>query len=133
MRWIEADMRALQNSTTIYSRPVYVSDYLAETFFSKKRSVIVTSATLTVNNSFSYIKKELGLRNTLMEKQIPSPFSYQSQVKLIVPDDLPDIKSVSNDDYVAAITEHIISIAEATKGRLLILFTSHEMLKKLMN
>lgn len=43
---------------------------------------------------------------------------------------MPDIKSVSNDDYVAAITEHIISIAEATKGRLLILFTSHEMLKK---
>ncbi|GAM12609.1 helicase C-terminal domain-containing protein [Mesobacillus selenatarsenatis] len=65
-----------------------------------------------------------------MEKQIPSPFSYESQVKLIVPDDLPEIKSVSNDDYVAAITEHIISIAEATNGRMLILFTSHEMLKK---
>ncbi|WLR56573.1 ATP-dependent DNA helicase DinG [Mesobacillus subterraneus] len=130
VRWIEADTRALQNSTTIFSRPVYVSDYLSEQFFSTKRSVVVTSATLSVNNSFTFIKKELGLRNTLMEKQIPSPFSYESQVKLIVPDDLPDIKSVSNDDYVAAITEHIISIAEATKGRMLILFTSHEMLKK---
>lgn len=128
--WIEADMRALQNSTTIFARPVYVSDYLTEQFFAKKRSVVVTSATLSVNNSFTFIKKELGLRNTLMEKQIPSPFSYESQVKLIVPDDLPDIKSVSNDDYVAAITEHIISIAEATKGRMLVLFTSHEMLKK---
>lgn len=130
VRWIEADMRALQNSTTIFSRPVYVSDYLAEQFFTKKRSVVVTSATLSVKNSFTFIKKELGLGTTLMEKQIPSPFSYESQVKLIVPDDLPDIKSVSNDDYVAAITEHIISIAEATKGRMLILFTSHEMLKK---
>ncbi|MBS8264661.1 ATP-dependent helicase DinG [Mesobacillus boroniphilus] len=130
VRWIEADIRSLQNSTTIFSRPVYVSEYLAEQFFAKKRSVVVTSATLSVNNSFTFIKKELGLRNTLMEKQIPSPFSYESQVKLIVPDDLPDIKSVSNDDYVAAITEHIISIAEATKGRMLILFTSHEMLKK---
>ncbi|MBT2639075.1 MULTISPECIES: ATP-dependent DNA helicase DinG [unclassified Bacillus (in: firmicutes)] len=130
VRWIEADMRALQNSTTIFSRPVYVSDYLAEQFFAKKRSVVVTSATLSVNNSFTFIKKELGIRNTLMEKQIPSPFSYGSQVKLVVPDDLPDIKSVSNDDYVAAVTEHIISIAEATKGRMLILFTSHEMLKK---
>jgi ATP-dependent DNA helicase DinG len=130
VKWIEADMRALQNSTTIFSRPVYVSDYLAEQFFSKKRSVVVTSATLSVNDSFAFIKKELGLQNTLMEKQIPSPFSYESQVKLIIPDDLPDIKSVSNDDYVAAITEHIISIAEATKGRMLILFTSHEMLKR---
>lgn len=130
VKWIEADMRALQNSTTIFSRPVYVSDYLTEQFFAKKRSVVVTSATLSVNHSFTFIKKELGLRNTLIEKQIPSPFSYESQIKLIVPDDLPDIKSVSDDDYVAAITEHIISIAEATKGRMLILFTSHEMLKK---
>jgi ATP-dependent DNA helicase DinG len=130
VKWIEADLRSLQNSTTIFSRPVYVSDYLAQQFFMKKRSVVVTSATLSVNNSFSFIKKELGLENTLIEQQIPSPFSYESQIKLIVPEDLPDIKSVSHDDYVAAITEHIISIAEATKGRMLILFTSHEMLKK---
>ena len=34
------------------------------------------------------------------------------------------------DDYVIAITEHIITIAEATKGRMLILFTAHDMLKK---
>lgn len=133
VRWIEADLRALQNSTTIFSRPVNVADYLADQFFSKKKSAIVTSATLSVNHSFHFIKKELGLKDVLIESQIPSPFSYGSQVKLVVPDDLPDIKSVSDDDYVAAITEHIISIAEATKGRMLILFTSHEMLKKTYN
>lgn len=130
VRWIEADLRAMQNSTTIYARPVHVAEYLAESFFSQKRSVVVTSATLSVNQSFDFIKKELGIKAPLLEKQIPSPFSYERQVKLVVPDDLPDIKSVSNDEYVAAITEHIISIAEATKGRMLILFTSHEMLKK---
>ncbi len=130
VRWIEADTRSLQNSTTVFARPVQVSEYLADQFFSKKSSVIVTSATLSVNQSFAFIKKELGLKQALIEKQIPSPFSYESQVKLIVPEDLPDIKSVPDDDYVAAITEHIISIAEATKGRMLILFTSHDMLKK---
>ncbi|MGA9226070.1 MAG: ATP-dependent DNA helicase DinG [Mesobacillus sp.] len=130
VRWIEADLRALQNSTSIFARPVYVADDIADIFFNKKRSVIVTSATLSVNQSFDFIKKELGIKTPILEKQIPSPFSYETQVKLVVPDDLPDIKSVSNDEYVAAITEHIISIAEATKGRMLILFTSHEMLKK---
>ncbi|CAM4057951.1 ATP-dependent DNA helicase DinG [Mesobacillus thioparans] len=133
VRWIEADTRSMQNSTTIFSRPVDVSEYLEGQFFSKKRSVVVTSATLAVNHSFRFIKRELGLKQVLVEKQIPSPFSYRTQVKLVVPDDLPDIKSVSDDDYVAAITEHIISIAEATKGRMLILFTSNEMLKKTYN
>lgn len=130
VRWIETDLRAMQNSTSIHARPVHVSAYLAERFFSKKKSVIVTSATLSVNNSFQFIKKELGMEGPVVEKLIPSPFSYDSQIQLVVPDDLPEIKAVSNDEYVAAITEHIISIAEATKGRMLILFTSHEMLKK---
>lgn len=130
VRWIEADLRALQNATTIYARPVYVADYLADKFFAKKRSVIITSATLAVNNSFEFIKKELGLETAMIEKQIASPFCYNSQIQLIVPNDLPEIKSVSDDEYVASITEHIISIAEATKGRMLILFTSHDMLKK---
>lgn len=130
VRWIEADIRALQNSTTIFARPVHVADYLADQFFNKKRSVIVTSATLSVNYTFEFIKKELGLAAPVFERLIPSPFSYETQVQLVVPDDLPEIKSVSNDEYVAAITEHIISIAEATRGRMLILFTSHEMLRK---
>lgn len=130
VRWIEADIRALQNSTTIFARPVHVADYLADQFFNKKRSVIVTSATLSVNYTFEFIKKELGLAAPVVERLIPSPFSYETQVQLVVPDDLPEIKSVSNDEYVAAITEHIISIAEATRGRMLILFTSHEMLRK---
>lgn len=133
VRWIEADTRSMQNSTAIFSRPVNVSEYLEEQFFSRKKSVVVTSATLSVNHSFSFIKRELGLQQVLFEKHIRSPFSYKSQVKLVVPDDLPDIKSVSDDDYVAAISEHIISIAEATMGRMLILFTSNEMLKKTYN
>ena len=129
VRWIETDLRAMQNSTTIVARPVLVADYLEDRFFSKKRSVVLTSATLSVNNSFEFIKRELGLEAPLIEEQIPSPFCYKSQVQLVIPNDLPDIKSVSPEEYVAAITEHIISIAEATKGRMLILFTSHEMLK----
>ncbi|MDQ0412081.1 ATP-dependent DNA helicase DinG [Mesobacillus stamsii] len=133
VKWIEADTRSMQNSTAFFFRPVHVSESLEAQFFSRKKSVVVTSATLSVNHSFRFIKKELGLQQVLLEKQIPSPFSYKTQVKLVVPEDLPDIKSVSDDDYVVAITEHIISIAEATKGRMLILFTSNEMLKKAYN
>ncbi|KON87262.1 ATP-dependent DNA helicase DinG [Sporosarcina globispora] len=129
--WIELDMRSAQNATTIYAQPVSVSEYLNEQFFSKKESAVITSATLSVKNSFSFIVKELGLEEQhCTMKQIPSPFDYRNQVKLVVSDDLPEVNAVTLEEYVVSIAEHIISIAEAAKGRMLILFTSHEMLRR---
>ncbi len=75
---------------------------------------------------------ELGIEpnSTCKQKVIKSPFAYDKQVQLIIPEDLPEITFVSQEEYVASISEHIISIAEKDKGRMLILFTSHEMLKQ---
>ncbi|MFE8695690.1 ATP-dependent DNA helicase DinG [Cytobacillus sp. FJAT-53684] len=129
--WIEMDERSMQNATTVYAQPVSVGQYLKEQFFSKKKSAVITSATLSVKNSFNYMLKELGLQSTdCSVEQIQSPFNYEEQIKLIIPDDLPEVNAVPLEEYVASITEHIISIAEVTKGRMLILFTSHEMLRK---
>ncbi|MFD2445828.1 ATP-dependent DNA helicase DinG [Bacillus sp. CGMCC 1.16607] len=131
--WIEIDFRAYQNSTTVYLQPVSISEQLNKQFFSDKKSVILTSATLTVNNGFDYILNEMGMEATTNTLTIPSPFDYKNKMKLFVPQDVPDIKKVSLENYVAAITEQIISIAEVTKGRMLILFTSHDMLRKTYN
>lgn len=131
VRWIEMDLRSVQNATTFYTQPVDLSEFIQKQFFQQKKSAVLTSATLTVNNSFKFIMNELGIKSSNCHtKMIPSPFQYNQQVKLFVPNDLPEINSVPLDDYVAAIAEHIISIAEATNGRMLILFTSYDMLKK---
>ncbi len=61
---------------------------------------------------------------------IPSPFEYKNQVQLLIPEDIPEINTVTLEEYVIAITEHIITIAESTKGRMLILFTAYDMLRK---
>lgn len=131
VKWIEIDLRSLQNVTTFIAQPASVGERLREQFFSAKKAVVITSATLTVNKSFDYMEKELGLDAACtMQLQIPSPFVYKDQVRMLVPEDLPEINSVSLDEYVIAITEHIITIAEATKGRMLLLFTAYDMLKK---
>ncbi|OIK17155.1 ATP-dependent helicase DinG [Bacillus sp. MUM 116] len=129
VKWMEVDYRSPQNVTSFIAKPASVAVSLKEKFFNKKKSVIVTSATLTVNHSFDYIKKEIGLQSA-STMIIPSPFEYGNHVQLLIPEDLPEINSVSLDDYVVAITEHIISLSEATKGRMLILFTAYDMLKK---
>ncbi|MDQ0197538.1 ATP-dependent DNA helicase DinG [Neobacillus ginsengisoli] len=131
VKWIEMDSRSPQNVTTFLAQPATVATALEEKFFKAKRGVVLTSATLTVNNSFEYIIKEIGLNpNTTSRISIPSPFDYQNQVQLLIPEDLPEINAVTLEEYVVAITEHIITIAEATKGRMLILFTAYDMLKK---
>jgi ATP-dependent DNA helicase DinG len=131
VKWIEIDFRSQQNVTTFFAQPAFVAASLREKLFNKKKGVVMTSATLTANNSFDFLINELGLDpETTQTMKIPSPFAYNQQVQLLIPEDLPEIKSVNLDEYVIAITEHIISIAEATKGRMLILFTAYDMLKK---
>jgi ATP-dependent DNA helicase DinG len=131
VKWIEIDFRSQQNVTTFYAQPAFVADSLQERFFSMKKGVVLTSATLTVNHSFDYMIKEIGLaKDSTLTMTISSPFDYKNQVKLLIPEDLPEINTTSLEDYVISITEHIITIAEATKGRMLILFTAHDMLKK---
>ncbi|MCP1123201.1 ATP-dependent DNA helicase DinG [Bacillus sp. 3103sda1] len=129
--WMEAETKGTIHSTILYAQPVDISDLFADQFLTRKRSVIFTSATLTVNDTFDYIEEELGLvdftPNTLT---IPSPFHYEEQVKLMVSTDVPHIKHVSEEEYVRAVSEHIMKIAKATNGRMLVLFTSYEMLKQ---
>jgi ATP-dependent DNA helicase DinG len=128
--WIEMDFRSYQNSTTIYLQPVSVADQLRPLFFTSNKTVVLTSATLTVDNKFDFILRELGLSSSTNTLTIPSSFDYKNKVQIFVPKDLPEITTVTLEEYVAAIAEQIISIAEVTKGRVLILFTSHEMLRK---
>ncbi|WHX99071.1 ATP-dependent DNA helicase DinG [Neobacillus sp. DY30] len=131
VKWIEIDFRSQQNVTTFYAQPAFVSAALKESFFNVKKGVVLTSATLTVNHSFDYVLNEIGLvKDNTLTMAIPSPFDYKNQVQLLIPEDLPEVNNASLEDYVIAITEHIITIAEATKGRMLILFTAHDMLKK---
>lgn len=129
--WLEVDWKSFPHQAVLYAQPHSVSELLLTHLFAKKKSVVFESATLTVNNSFDYYVKALGLAETNhVEKQIPSPFQYDKQVRLIVPDEVPEINNVPLDEYIEAVTGHIVTIAQATSGRMLILFTSNEMLKK---
>lgn len=131
VKWIEIDMRSPQNITTFVAQPAVVADQLQEQFFSVKKAAVITSASLTVNDSFHFILNELGLDPVLTETMmVSSPFNYQKQVKLLIPEELPEINTVTIDEFVIALTEQIISIAEAAKGRMLVLFTAYDMLKK---
>ncbi|MDO7905030.1 ATP-dependent DNA helicase DinG [Paenibacillus sp. JX-17] len=134
--WVEANGQYRSKSLQLYAVPVDVSKQLKETFFDKKKSVVLTSATLSVDKSFQYMIEQLGLQEAadtgrLMTTQLPSPFNYREQALLVIPRDFPSVKgSVGDANFVSMLAESLAETAIVTQGRMLVLFTSYRMLRQ---
>ncbi len=131
VKWIEIEAYGAKNAVYLHSEPIDIASIMEEQLFDQKESVILTSATLTMKDSFSFMLKRLGLdASSTIQQKIESPFRYEDQVQLLVPNDFPNIKYGNQEDFIYATCEAIYSLASITKGRMLVLFTSYDMLKK---
>ncbi|WP_035186230.1 ATP-dependent DNA helicase DinG [Alteribacter aurantiacus] len=129
--WMEAETRGPKQTVTLQARPVDVSMILADELFGKKDSVVLTSATLTVGGKFDYVIHNLGLEDfPLLTMVIDSPFSWKEQAKLMIPDDVPLLNKVDERTYIETIVLHLYRLSQITQGRMLVLFTSYDMLRK---
>ncbi|MDN4522843.1 ATP-dependent DNA helicase DinG [Fictibacillus fluitans] len=132
--WLEVEAKGAKNAVYLYSKPIIIGDMLADEFFAKKNSAVLTSATLSVRNSFQYMISRLGLDDFgPVAANLPSPFSYDQQVKFMVPEDIPLINEVDQETFVAVIARQLYHIAKVTRGRMLVLFTSGDMLRETYN
>lgn len=136
--WMEAGTYAKAKSLQLISVPTDVSGLLQQHFFETKDSIIMTSATLSVNKSFQYSADQLGLvipqdeeSGKLKTVQLPSPFNYREQALVVIPRDFPTIKGAGDPIFIASLIESLSDVAIVTKGRMLILFTSNRMLKQI--
>ncbi len=133
--WAEAHFQYRGRSVWMYGAPADVSGLLKEGLFDRKTSVIMTSATLTVDKSFRYVTEQLGLSDheqegRLRTAMLPSPFRYREQALVLIPRDFPGIRGKDGDSaFVRALTESLRDVAASVGGRMLVLFTSHRMLK----
>lgn len=117
----------------VCAAPINIGDFLAQKLYSKRQSVILCSATLSVGGRFNYISSRLGLdlieRGRLSTCIAPSPFDYIRQCALLMPSYLPE--PVAQDrSYVTELANTICLLSEKFGGRTLCLFTSYEMLKQ---
>ena len=95
-------------------------------------SMILTSATLTVDESFDYILQEVGLNQYSIDKKIVtekfcSPFSISEQIKLFVNDSNHNINSIEST------FELITKLKENLNKRMLILCTSYKQITDFKN
>jgi ATP-dependent DNA helicase DinG len=139
--WMEAGTYLKSRSLTLVSVPQDVSPLLQQHFFDAKDSIVLTSATLSVDKSFDYMREQLGLAASfeadngpekLKTVQLPSPFNYRKQALVVIPRDFPGIKGGAAGEaaFVNALLESLSEVALATRGRMLVLFTSSRMLKQ---
>lgn len=112
---------------SISAVPVDVSGSLRQRLFLTGRPIVLTSATLTVAGSTSFLRTRLGVPPGADDVVLASPFDYSRQVLLYAPDDLPDPNDAA---HGAAFLERVERLLRATRGRAFVLFTSHAALQR---
>ena len=114
-----------QYGLSLHAAPLQVGEMLEKNLFSQKDAVVLTSATLSIGGSFQYMKNALGLGEA-DELAIDSPFDYKNSTMIYLPHDIPEPETPGYQQGVAlALTE----LCRATRGRTLVLFTSHAALR----
>lgn len=133
--WTEITTK--RSNIKLYATPFDISKELNENLISKLDRMIFTSATLAVDNKFDYYKKNIGLNGLNNEKDkkineriIKSPFDYEKQMKVFIPEDALD---PSNLEFMRDLHDFIVKSVKATRGHCFLLFTSYSALNYLFN
>ncbi len=116
VRWLEIFQHTLQLNST----PLSIAEIFEKQIGGSARAWIFTSATLAVKRDFSHYQREMGLLNATTACW-ESPFDYQAQALLYVPEDMPEPNS---EGYTEAVVKATLPMLIASKGRAFLLFTS---------
>ena len=121
--WIERRDRGI----FLEACPIDVSGMLSERLFTRVPTCILTSATLTVADSFSYVRTRIGF-NEGREMSLATEFNVRKQALLYIPDRMPDYRHPS---YLERAAEEIKLVLRASQGRAFVLFTSYRQMEAL--
>jgi ATP-dependent DNA helicase DinG len=122
--WIEVQPNG--NRLSLNAAPLSVGPLVEKYLWHEKRSVILTSATLTAHGEFQYLRNTLGA-DEADEMQLGSPYDYENAALLYIANDIPEPNA---NGYQQQLDRALIATAKATGGRMLVLFTSYAALKK---
>lgn len=124
--WYEVPGNLGRQPVRLFGAPLDVSKVMQEKLYPRLESVVMTSATMTVNESFDYIAGRLGLPDA--DGTIyPSPFELRGQLFIAIADFLGNPKH-----DIGRFTQEVGRLAyrlpEELDAGTLVLFTSQRML-----
>ncbi|MDD5458508.1 MAG: helicase C-terminal domain-containing protein [Phycisphaerae bacterium] len=127
--WVEAES-SRRKIITLRAASVNIGPEIKRSLFDAYESVVLTSATLSTDNSekggFDFFAGRVGLTDYSVVK-LGSPFDYQKQVTVYIEKQLPDPK---DPQFITLAAESVKKYVKKTGGRAFVLFTSYSMLEK---
>jgi len=132
--WIERRSFSREPWAVFTRTPLDLAPKLRDSVFSPNKTVVCVSATLAINDDFSYWAGRCGIYSAedrlVLSGCFPSPFPYSSAVLLASPSDapLPD-----EDGYQDFVNEAACRLAAVAGGSALVLFTSYQSLSSAHN
>lgn len=115
VRWLEHGTHHLR----LHSAPLSVAKIFSR-YRGKDQAWIMTSATLSVAGNFNHFTRQLGLWEALTARW-ESPFDYQNQGLLYVPDNLPETHSP---DFNRRFADLLLPLIQSCPGGVLVLCTT---------
>ena len=126
--WIELSRDGKRLSLHIAPRDV--GELVEKHLWHAKDAVVMTSATLTTGGEFNYTLGRLRAQDADV-LAVGSPFDYQTATLVYLPSDIPEPSDRSG--HQVALEHGLVQLCSATKGRTLVLFTSHAQLRETAN
>jgi ATP-dependent DNA helicase DinG len=118
LNWYERKKRGV----SFHSSPLDISQTMVERLYEGEKPVIFTSATLSTNGRFDYIRSRLGIPDDASEGIYPSHFDFRDQALFYIPLDLP---GPGAQDFALMASERILEMLKISSGRALVLFTGY--------
>ena len=115
-----------RGSVMLTAAPIDVAEPLRARLFDPLQAAVLTSATLTVEDSFGFFKRRLGLPDA-ETALVDSGFDHAAQAVLYLPAGLPE---PAHPGFLDRAVEEIVALLEITAGRAFLLFTSYAALER---
>jgi ATP-dependent DNA helicase DinG len=129
LTWLDC---AKGQATAICSAEVECSNLLTQKLYQRLRTLVLVSATLTVEESFDSLIERSGLQSYVRDNRLEtllehSPFDYQRQAGLYVVADMPDPGSKS---FNLEVNRVLAEIFTAQGGQIMVLFTARKQMQE---
>jgi ATP-dependent DNA helicase DinG len=122
--WVERGER--DGKYEVNSAPFDVAEFLRAALFARTASVVLTSATISIDGSFDFLKQSLGIEDA-QEVIAPSPFDYRRQARLYIAPPELNPKAADFARKAAPVVEECL---DRCRGRAFVLFTSYARLRE---
>jgi len=123
--WVEINPKYME--INLNAAPLHIGKLMEKHLWYQKQSVILTSATLTANGEFEYLRQRLNADDA-DELVVGSPFDFENSALVYVATDVPEPSDYNG--HQRAVEKAITSVADASGGRMLALFTSYAQLQR---